>query len=241
MLEPGRSVTKDKLIDLFYPDTPLDSADNIFHQVISKFRNLIKITYDGLKENKKETSEIHKKNNSPGKTKKGGTFAITPALINYEDKLLAISDDFTYYADSIEFEKLYRHLNSLKDTGIKLRYLKQAVDMYKGDFLEGNYDTWCEELRSKYRSYFVSMSEELIRILFNNKEHEEVLLYSENLLKFDKLNLSGYEYIIRSMIEINRPQIAKVRYSQLLKSYKREYDEVLPEQFSTRFEALISN
>lgn len=241
MLEPGRSITKDKLIDLFYPDTPMESADNIFHQVISKFRNLIRITNGGLDENKKETSENKKNGALPGKKKNGGTYAVTPALINYEDKLLALSDDFTYYADSITFEKLHRHLNSLKDPGVKVKYLKQAVDMYKGDFLEGNYDTWCEELRSRYRSYFVSMSEELVRILFGNKEYEEVLLYSENLLKFDKLNLSGYEYLIRSMIEINRPQIAKVRYSQLLKSYKREYDEVLPEKFSTRFEALISS
>lgn len=241
MLEPGRSVTKDKLIDMFYPDTPVDSADNIFHQVISKFRNLIKITHNVLNSNNKDLTENLKKSKAPGKTKKSDSFSVIPALINYEDKLLAISDDFTYYADSIEFEKLYRHLNSLKEPNLKLKFLKKAVDMYKGDFLEGNYDTWCEELRSKYRSYFVSMSEELIRILFNNKDHEEVLLYSENLLKFDKLNLSGYEYIIRSMIEINRPQIAKVRYSQLLKSYKREYDEVLPAKFSTRFEELISN
>ncbi|HMQ79767.1 MAG TPA: BTAD domain-containing putative transcriptional regulator [Ignavibacteria bacterium] len=240
MLEPGRSITKDKLIDLFYPDTPLESADNIFHQVISKFRNLIRITNEGLNENKKKISGNQKNGTSSAKNKKEGTYAMIPALINYEDKLLSISDNFTYYADSIEFEKLYRQLNSLKDPGSKLKYLKQAVEMYKGDFLEGNYDTWCEELRSKYRSYFISMSEDLLRILFNNEEHDEVLQYSENLLKFDKLNLSGHEYLIRSMIKINRPQIAKVRYSQLLKSYKREYDEVLPEKFTARFEAIVS-
>lgn len=241
MLEPGRSVTKDKLIDLFYPDTPMESADNIFHQVISKFRNLIKITHNEQKPVNTESVENQKKGRSTGKGKKVDSFAITPPLINYEDKLVALSNDFTYYADSIEFEKLYKYSNSLKEPDLRLNYMKQAVAIYKGDFLEGNYETWCEELRSKYRSYFISMSEELVRILFGNKEYEDVLLYSENLLKFDKLNLSGYEYLIRSMIEINRPQIAKVRYSQLLKSYKREYDEVLPEKFSTRFEALISS
>ncbi|NOS83614.1 MAG: hypothetical protein HOP31_00610 [Ignavibacteria bacterium] len=240
MLESGRSITKDKFIDQFYPDTPLESADNIFHQVISKFRNLVKFTYDnGTLNNSPETEE--KKKSTVKKTKKNPGILTMPALVIYEGKLLQISDDFTYLVDSVEFERLYRQLPSLKDPDSRARVLKQAIEMYKGDFMEGNYETWCEELRSKYRLYLVSMSEELISILFNNEDHTNVLHFSENLLKFDKLNLAGYEYMIRSMIEINKPQIAKVRYTQLQKNYRREYDEVLPEKISLRFEALISN
>lgn len=240
MLEPGRSITKDKFIDIFYPDTPMESADNIFHQVISKFRNLVKFSYDTGQNKKTDNDDVKKKKSSRNKKNVPG-LTISPNLVSYEDKLLEISDDFTYYIDSAEFETLYRQLSTNKDTLGRTVTLQKAIALYKGDFMEGNYDTWCEELRSRYRSYFVTMSEELIRNLHDTKDHEGVIFYAENLLKYDKLSLAAYEFIIRSLIDISRPQIAKVRYSQLLKSYKREYDESLPQKFLAKFEELLTN
>ena len=122
----------------------------------------------------------------------------------------------------------------------KIIKLKHAVELYKGDFMEGNYETWCEELRSKYRTYFISMSEDLSEMLFDNDDFDGSLHYSENLLRFDKLNLGGYENIINCMVKLEKPQIAKVRYSQLAKYYKKEYDESLPEKLSAKLEKIIA-
>ncbi|MEO8512552.1 MAG: hypothetical protein ABI543_03240 [Ignavibacteria bacterium] len=96
-------------------------------------------------------------------------------------------------------------------------------------------------MRTKYKSYFVPISEELIKLLFADENYDGALHYSENLLKYDLLNLTCYEYIINSTVKLNKPQITKARYTQLVKYYKKEYDESLPLVLSKRFENIITN
>lgn len=239
MLSPKKEITKDRVIDTFYPDTPIESAENIFHQLISKFRNLVKITHEnridvvsGEKDVKPSKPRAVKKSANDPKT--------VPSLVNYEDKILKINEDFRFNIDSEELEKIYRHLPMENSHLRKVHLLKRAIDLYKGDFMEGSYETWCEELRTKYKTYFASMSEELIRILFTEEDFNGVLQYSENLLRFDKLNLVAYEYIISGLTKLNKPQLAKDRYSQFNRYYKNEYGENPPGQLRTRIESIIS-
>ena len=166
---------------------------------------------------------------------------IYPTLVNYEGKMLEISSDFTFYIDSLEFEKLSRKIPLITNNDEKIQMLIEAIDLYKGDFLEGNYDTWCEELRTRYRSNFISMSEELLDLLYKAENYNGVMHYAENLLRFDRLNIFCYEYIVNAMIKLNKPQIARLRYLQLQKFYKKEYDEVLPIKLSDKFEKLMLN
>jgi len=240
MLSPQMKISKDKIIDMFYPDTSIESADNIFHQLISKFRNLIKFT---------NNDELHKllngnsseKSTKSKKSKAGDEIKIYPLLVNYEDKMLEVNSDFTFYIDSLEFEKLSRKIPPAASNDIKIQLLKEAIDIYKGDFMEGNYDTWCEELRTRYRTNFILMSEELLDLLYKAEDYNGVMQYAENLLRFDRLNIVCYEYIVNAMIKLDKPQIARLRYLQLQKFYKKEYDEALPVRLSDKFEKLMLN
>lgn len=118
--------------------------------------------------------------------------------------------------------------------------MEKAIELYKGDFMDGNYETWCEELRTKYRTEFISISEELIKKLYEKGEYNKAMHYSEYLLKYDPLNIVCYEYIINSMIKLDKPQIAMIRYNQLVKFYKKEYDETLPEKISSKLKKIIT-
>jgi LuxR family transcriptional regulator, maltose regulon positive regulatory protein len=41
MLEPGMEMTKDQVVDTFYPETPIDSVENIFYQSVSRLRKIL--------------------------------------------------------------------------------------------------------------------------------------------------------------------------------------------------------
>jgi DNA-binding SARP family transcriptional activator len=237
MLHSKRKLTKDKVIDVFYPDTAIESADNIFHQIISKFRSLIKIP---------DAAETKPGNGKPAagpsavKKKKGeNEIPLISPFIVYEDKTLEINENYMYYIESNEFESLTRKASAERDPQKKLHLLKKAADMYKGDFLEGNYETWVEELKTRYKSAFISLSEELIKILFDNKEYEETLDYAENLLRFENLNLAAYEYAIRSYENLDKHKQAREKYSRLLKSYESEYGEKLPQSFTSKLSEIM--
>lgn len=229
MLSSKQELTKDKIIDVFYPDTPIESAENIFHQMVSKFRSIAKIA---------SCDEKPAAVKAKGK-KTGDEAQLVSQLLIYEDKLLKISDDFIFYIDSNEFDKLYKKASMAKNPEKKTELLSSAIKLYKGDFLEGNYETWAEELRMKYQSYFISMSEDIIKIKAEEKDHDAVLEYSENLLKYDPLNLAAYEYAIKSYEALNKLKQAREKYSRLIKSYDKEYGEKLPASFTSKVSSIL--
>lgn len=229
MLSPKRELTKDKIIDVFYPDTPIESAENIFHQMVSKFRSITKIV-----------SGEEKAAPVKGKGKKTAAEAqLVSQILIYEDKLLKINDDFIFYIDSNEFDKIYKKASMAKNTEKKTELLRSAIEVYKGDFLEGNYETWSEELRMKYQSYFISMSEDLIKILAEEKDFDEVLEYSENLIKYDALNFTAYEHAIKAYEALNKLKQAREKYSRLIKAYEKEYNEKLPASFTSKVASIL--
>jgi two-component SAPR family response regulator len=228
LLSPQNELTKDKIIDLFFTDTPLESADNIFHQLVSKFRNLIKI--EQLSEQRGKTGKQKKSPSGP---------ALTPALVTYEDKHLKINRDINIYIDSNEFESLYKISSVEKDTDRRARYFKEAIAIYGGDFLDGNYETWAEELRVKYKNYFISMSEDLTVILFDEKKYSEALNFCEKLLKYDPLNLIAFEHLIKSYENQDKHTMARECYANLIKKYESEYGEKLPSSFTSKIAAVI--
>ena len=227
-----KELTKDKLIDIFYPEYSLESADNIFHQIMSKFRSLIK------------TEEFIGDPDSAAKTikKKGKADALkllTPVVM-YEDKVARLNKDFSFKLDANEFEK-YCSLYSLsRNINKKMEYARAAISLYKGEFLGGLYDQWSEEYRTNYRSEFINISEGFIEILFNNQQYSDTLFYTDNLLRHDKLNEKAFEYTIRSYVSQNKYNLARDKYHYMLKVYDKELGEKPLETFSKKIEILLS-
>ena len=111
-------LTKDKAVDLFFPELPMDKAEPLFHNAITNIRNAL-----GSKRN----------------------------IVIYEDKILRLNSDLYYKSDAEEFNRLYKLAFSTHTSDDeKLDYLEKAREIYKGDFLTGVNETWCEEMRKEF-------------------------------------------------------------------------------------------
>jgi LuxR family maltose regulon positive regulatory protein len=201
LLHPDIFLTKDRIIDLFYPDTPMASSDNIFHQTISNIRSVLRV-YD---------HQLAKEN---------------PQFILYEDKILKLNPDYMYRVDALEFKRLY---SSAYSAGIsaekKAQLMRQAVDLYKGELLSGCYDQWCEDFRHTYQNMFMKITEDLIEILKAEKNYDTVVSYSEKLLHSDRLNEGAYLNIIEAQVKLNNINRAREKFSQMLKTFEEELGE----------------
>lgn len=211
MSDSNRIHTKDEIIDLFFDDMPAEKADMAYHSAIYNIRTALKI-YD-IKSDKPKRS-------------KDKTYDYNPQYIVYEDKTLRLNPDFYYKADNVEFEKLYNK-TKLPSLSIeeKITHSFKAIDLFKGDFLPGYYDSWSEELRVKYKNMFITLCEELIKFLEAEKRFDEVIKYSELLLKEDKLNDSAHISIINAYTKLGNIKMAKSRYEIMLKIYNDEFGE----------------
>lgn len=211
MSHPERIHTKDEIMDIFFDDMPADKADVVYHSAIYNIRTALKI-YD-IKSDKPKRS-------------KDKTYDYNPQYIMYEDKTLRLNPDFYYKADNIEFERLYEKSKlSAQTVEEKINYSMSAIELYKGDFLPGYYDNWCEELRVKYKNMYITLCEELIKMLEAESRFEEVIKYSELLLKEDKLNDSAHINIINAFANLGNIKMAKSRLDLMLKIYDEELGE----------------
>lgn len=211
MSDPNQIHTKDEIMDIFFDDMPADKADVAYHSTIYNIRSALKI-YD-IKSDKPKRS-------------KDKTYDYNPQYILYEDKSLRLNPDFYYTSENVEFEKLYNK-TKLPSLSVeeKITHSVKAIELYKGDFLPGYYDSWCEELRVKYKNMFITLCEELIKFLEAEIRLVEVIKYTEFLLKEDKLNDSAHISIINAYTMLGNNSMAKSRFELMLKIYDEELGE----------------
>jgi LuxR family transcriptional regulator, maltose regulon positive regulatory protein len=224
LLNPEFKFTKDKIMDMFFPESSPETADNIFHQVISNIRNIIKIPGPEEKKVKKKDEVILQ--NSP--------------FVIYEDKILRLNENYFYRVDSKDFDKFYNIYRSSESiTEEKLRAADEALKLYKGELLSGVYETWCEDLREVYHNKFIALCEFLSENYKKRKMYFEALELSERLIKEDKLNEKGYLTIIECHAELGNLNIAKSKYEQLIKAFEEEYGEKPDRKIIEKVEAVF--
>lgn len=211
MSDPGRVYTKDVIMDMFFDDIPQAKADTMYHSTIYNIRTALKIYTDTAAGEKKSRSKAAD---------------INPQYIVYEDKTLRLNPDFYYVSENDEFEKYcakVQHTHSSDEE--KITAAEKAAGLYKGDFMPGYYDGWCEELRVKYKNLLNDTCSELVSLLEKNKRPEDVIKYAAMLINEDKLNDSAYIKMIKAYSSLGSKAMAVSCYNTMLKNFEEELGE----------------
>jgi ATP/maltotriose-dependent transcriptional regulator MalT/two-component SAPR family response regulator len=213
ILHKDKHLTKENIIDLFYPESTPENADNIFHQTISNIRAAFK-----------EENE----NTSP--------------YITYSDKIIEFNKYYFYYTDNSEFEKLYKKAVGY---GIpeeeKLKYIQKALEIYKGKFLEGYYQSWCEQLSEKYIDMHLKLLDDILKIYKSREDYKNILYYSEKLLLSDNLNEDAYLDIIESEVKLGNTASAKKKYKLMQKTFKSELKDLPSKNTLIKIEKILKS
>jgi len=211
MSDPGRVHTKDVIMDMFFGDIPQEKADTMYHSTIYNIRTALKIYTDaaaGEKGSKSKKSDIN------------------PQYIVYEDKTLRLNPDFYYVSENDEFEKYCAKVQLTHSSDEeKITNAVKAAELYKGDFMPGYYDGWCEELRVKYKNQFIDICTELVNLLEKHNRPEDVVKYAAMLINEDMLNDAAYIKMIKAYSNIGSKAMAVSCYNTMLKNYEEELGE----------------
>jgi LuxR family transcriptional regulator, maltose regulon positive regulatory protein len=222
-LASNYSLSKDKIIDIFFPDTPLESIDNTFHQAISNLRSALKLQH-AVKAKPVKTQPAAKT-----KKKVKSEEDTEPDYVIYEGKSLMLNHDYNYFSDIGEFDKLTNRAASPEcEHAQKIRLLMNAIELYKGDFLSEYYEPWIENIRDEYRNKFIKYSEMLLDLLSAKNDFEQLIDYSQKILYIDKLNEKAYLMSIKSFVETGKKAQAKAAYEKMIKCYDDELSEKPP-------------
>lgn len=219
LLYYNNAISKDKIIELFFKESSLENADNIFHQAISNIRLALKTE-----------TEINQKEKS-----------VKHTLVNYEGKMLKLGKNVLIYSDAAEFDNLLKKASAVVDNLRKINYLKTALNLYKGDALEGFYDDWSESIRNEYKNKYIKAMEQLIELLDKANKTDEIETYCDKLLQTDNLNDSAHYYKIKLFTERGNIHQAKQHYERFKKIYHNELNEEIPKNLNEKIRLILNN
>jgi len=104
--------------------------------------------------------------------------------------------DAPFWLDVTAFEEsLQRAESEAADGG--LAALQEAVELYKGDLLEGCYDEWLFEEREWLRQRYLEALERLAALLEARGDYAQAIRYTERLLRHDPLREETYRLLMQ--------------------------------------------
>lgn len=115
--------------------------------------------------------------------------------LNYKNKGYCL-DSKGKSSDVKQFEKLLTHA-MVERIDYPSEYLKKAIQFYRGEFLQGFYNTWIVEEKNRLERLYLTILERLSKIHIEAKEYPDAMVYLRMLLKLDPLSEYAHEMLMR--------------------------------------------
>ena len=131
------------------------------------------------------------------------------------------------WLDVAEFESRLTSLETRSGsemTATEARLLNEAVDLYRGDFFEGNYDEWCLRPRERLRQLFLLALERLMEYHQARGEWTRALTYGQQLLQQDPLLEHVHRNVMRCYRAMGNRAMALRQFETIAEQLKAELD-----------------
>lgn len=205
------------------------------------------------KQSGQEIQDIMFSDNSssnPGNALKALVYRLRVILKKYFGDIdIIASGNSTYYLNpEIEvsldidvFDRLISQGGCQEDEETKIKYYKQAIDLYQGTFLPMlSEEQWVIITGTYLESSYMNTIVYLLERYLSSQNYDLVEQLSKQALNYDSLNENLHYYLIKSLINQNKVSLAKQHY---LSTEKFLYDELgtnPSEALQSLYEEIIS-
>lgn len=194
----GKPVAKDVLMDMFWPETDLESARRNLHQAVYSLRQ-------SLRRIRPNYAHIQFENNN---------YFLNPEMY--------IWCDFQEFEDKVETGKRLKDQGQLAETSFEFGI---AESIYQGDFLEEDlYDEWPRSMRSYLRETYLEISEWLIEYHLSRSEYTAASALCRKVLNRDNCREHVHRLLIQCYLVQGQRHLALRQYHICRQALKEELD-----------------
>jgi ATP/maltotriose-dependent transcriptional regulator MalT/DNA-binding winged helix-turn-helix (wHTH) protein len=191
-----RRASKDTIIDTFWGEADFDAVEKNFHPTVSHIRKALN-------------------SNQPVKQN----------FLVYRDGDYLLSQDFSYFTDTEEFDRLVTEGESARRAGEHERFVEafeRAVELYRGGFMQGSYDDWVEEQRAYYSEQHLRMLETLAVAAQKSEDWSRSLKLAQRILAEDQFREDVHCMIMRAHAAQGNRAAVKDQFESLRKLLRKE-------------------
>jgi len=210
-----KRVTKDTLMDIFWPDAPPESARRNLHQAIYSLRQtLIEIRPDFQH-------------------------------ILYEADTYILNPELTTWIDYSEFDQHFhvgRQLESTGDMRAAMDAYAISEELYGGDFLEEElYETWMIPKRQVYQNCYVFVTNRLSDHFWRRGDLSTAVTYCRKLLTKDNCHEETHRRLIQCYMAQGQLQLAIRQYFTCVNYLQDELSVDPSPETNALYDHLINN
>ena len=191
-----RRVAKEVLIEAFWGDEDLETVEKNFHPTISHIRKALN-SRQQLKQN----------------------------FIVFRDGAYQLNPELSYFIDTEEFLAAIAAAEAAKtekDDKARREHLERAFALYRGDFLEGSYESWAEEQRHFYREQFSRVLSGLAKLSVTEKKWTDALKYANEILTIDPYREDLHRLVLKVLSAQGKHTAVKKHYEDMQALLKQE-------------------
>lgn len=145
-----------------------------------------------------------------------------------------------FWLDTEKFDQLIKKGNQVEAVE-KIKYYRQAIQLYKGDFLENSELTSKEllNIRQHYRSKFTEIIKMAAEICKEQGDYQQAIELYETGLQVNNINIDFYYNLIQLLKEVKLPDQAVIKAEEAMSVFDN-YDLEISAEFQQEISSLIS-
>lgn len=141
--------------------------------------------------------------------------------ILYKDGLYMINPELSYWYDVDVFRSLLEQAEEAESDAERAQHYREAIELYKGDYLEEFYSDWQYFQREKLQRQYFDALTNLAEYYHANSRSEEALVLYQQIVSADPYQEEIHREIMRIYVEL-RQRAAAVKHYQELKDFLQE-------------------
>jgi DNA-binding SARP family transcriptional activator len=121
-------------------------------------------------------------------------------LLDVEHDRMGINSHTGYWLDIAVFEEAYAVVENKPGRGLspeQAERLRQAVQLYSGNLLEGWYQEWCILERDRLQNMYLAMLDKLLAYSETQYAYETGLTYGAEILRYDRAREQTHRQLMR--------------------------------------------
>ncbi len=157
---------------------------------------------------------------------------LEPAVTGSSDPLLLLESGWVQFnpaanlwLDVATFEQAFSMAQGVPGTELDApcaQVLRQAVELYQGDLLEGWYQDWCLHERQRLQHLYLAMLDKLMGYCEARQEYETGLVYGVRILRYDCARERTHRRLMRLHYLAGDRTAALRQYERCVSALERE-------------------
>lgn len=206
--------SKEIIIDTFWGENDFEAVEKNFHPTVSHIRKALN-SNQPLKQN----------------------------FLLYRDGDYQLNPEFSYSIDTEEFERLMADGESARRERDFTRCIdcyQHAIDLYRGEFMQGSYDPWVEEQRVYYKEQYLRMMEALAAVAQKTEDWTRSLQLAQRILRDDPFREDIHCMIMRAHAALGNRVAVKEQYESLRGLLQKELGVEPAQQTQKSYQELVN-